>query len=186
MNFCSQCGKSVTFRVPDGDNMPRHVCDHCDTIHYENPKIVVGALPVWEDKILLCKRAIEPRYGYWTLPAGFMENDETLEQGALRESCEEANVNLEIDGLYTLFSLPYVNQVFVMYRARLLDLDFHPGSESLDVALFDEKDIPWDQLAFRTIHYTLKHFIDDRVSGNFPVHNLTINANNRTSMDDDD
>ena len=184
MNFCSQCGKSVSHRIPEGDNMPRHVCDHCDTIHYENPKVVVGALPVWEDKILLCRRAIEPRYGYWTLPAGFMENDETLEQGALRESREEANANLEIDGLYTVFSLPYVNQVYVMFRAQLKDLDFFPGTESLEVDLFNKQDIPWDNLAFRTIHYTLEYFLKDRKSNHFPVHNITIDANNRTGMKD--
>ena len=159
--------------------MPRHVCDHCDSIHYQNPKIVVGTLPVWENKILLCKRAIEPRYGAWTLPAGFMENDETLEQGALRESHEEANANLELEGLYTVFSLTHVNQVYVMYRARLLDLDFYPGSESLEVDLFEEKDIPWNEIAFRTIHHTLEFYFQDRQKGLFPVHTMDIHKNNR-------
>ena len=182
MKFCSTCGKPVSIRVPDGDNMPRHVCDHCDAIHYQNPKIIVGALPVWEDKILLCKRAIEPRYGTWTLPAGFMENAETLEQGALRESREEANANLELQGLYSVFSLTHVNQVYIMYRAQLLDLDFSPGIESLEVALFDEKDIPWNDIAFRTIHHTLKYFLEDRKTGQFPVHTMDIHQNNREAV----
>jgi ADP-ribose pyrophosphatase YjhB (NUDIX family) len=182
MKFCSACGKPVTIRVPEGDNMPRHVCDHCDAIHYQNPKIIVGTLPVWEGKILLCKRAIEPRYGCWTLPAGFMENAETLEQGALRESREEANANLELDGLFSVFSLTHVNQIYVMYRARLLDMDFSPGSESLEVELFDEKDIPWNELAFRTIHHTLEFYLQDRQHGQFPVHTLDIHQNNREAV----
>ena len=178
MKFCSQCGKPVAQRVPDGDNLPRHICDHCETIHYHNPKIVTGCLPVWEDKILLCKRAIEPRYGLWTLPAGFMENDETLEQAAERESREEANANLEIDDLYTVISLPHVNQVYMMFRAQLKDLNFAPGIESLDVALFEEQQIPWDKLAFGTIQMTLKLFFEDRQRGHFPVHTRTIDNRN--------
>jgi len=170
MNFCSECGKPVVFRIPEGDNLPRYVCDHCDTIHYQNPKVVTGCIPVWQDQILLCKRAIEPRYGLWTLPAGFMENAETMEQAAMRECMEEANARVELEGLYTLFSLPHVNQVYVMYRARLLDLDFFPGSESLEVALYKEDAIPWQQLAFRTIIHTLEFFFADRKAGHFHVH----------------
>lgn len=182
MKFCSECGNPVTVRIPEGDNMPRHVCNNCDTIHYQNPKIIVGALPIWEDKILLCKRAIEPRHGCWTLPAGFMENAETLEQGALRESQEEANANLELEGLFSVFSLTHVNQIYVMYRAQLLDLDFHPGPESLEVDLFEEKNIPWEQLAFRTIHHTLEYFFSDRKAGNYSVHTHSIHANNREAV----
>ncbi|MDH5738151.1 MAG: NUDIX hydrolase [Gammaproteobacteria bacterium] len=174
MNYCSECGKPVVFRIPEGDNLPRYVCEHCDTIHYQNPKIVTGCLPVWEDKILLCKRAIEPRYGLWTLPAGFMENAETMEQAAMRECMEEANANVELEGLYTLFSLPHVNQVYVMYRARLLDLDYFAGSESLDVALYKEEEIPWQQLAFRTITHTLEFFFADRKAGHFNIHTRDI------------
>lgn len=156
--------------------MPRYVCEHCQSIHYQNPKIVAGCLPIWEDKILLCKRAIEPRYGRWTLPAGFMENEETLEQAARRECYEEAQANVELQGLYAMFSLPHVNQVYVMYRARLLDLDFGPGSESLEVDLFLEKDIPWSELAFRTITHTLEFFFADRQSGHFNLHTRDLYA----------
>jgi ADP-ribose pyrophosphatase YjhB (NUDIX family) len=183
MKYCSECGEPVSILVPDGDNRPRHVCGNCETIHYQNPKIIVGTLPVWEDKILFCKRAIEPRYGCWTLPAGFMENDETLEEGALRESREEANANLELEGIFSIFSLTHVNQVYIMYRARLLDLDFSPGSESLDVKLLDEEDIPWNELAFRTIHHTLENFLEDRKKGHFSVHTHNIHANNREAVE---
>lgn len=169
MKFCSQCGKPVIQRVPAGDNLPRYICDHCNIVHYQNPNIVAGCIPVLGDQILLCKRAIEPRYGYWTLPAGFMENAETLEQAAMRESMEEANANVKLQSLYTVFSLPHVNQVYVMYRAELVDEHFSAGIESLEVKLFDEQDIPWDELAFRTIHYTLKYFFDDRRQGEFKI-----------------
>lgn len=176
MKFCSECGKPVVFRIPEGDNLPRYVCEHCQTIHYQNPKIVTGCIPVWEDKVLLCKRAIEPRHGLWTLPAGFMENNETMEQGAMRECYEEATARVELQGLYALFSLPHINQVYVMYRARLLDLDFAPGSESLEVELYLEKDIPWQQLAFRTISHTLEFYFADRQSGNFNLHTRDLYA----------
>lgn len=169
MNYCHQCGKPVVKRVPEGDNQSRFVCDHCQTIHYQNPKIVAGAIPVIGDKILLCKRAIEPRYGFWTLPAGFMENGETVEQAAMRESMEEAHANIELEQLYSVFSLPHVNQVYMMFRARLLDENYAAGAESLEVKLFSEDEIPWDQLAFRTIHYTLKYFYADRRRGNFEM-----------------
>lgn len=174
MKFCSQCGSPVSLRVPPGDSLPRHVCDACDVIHYQNPKIVAGCLPVWEDKVLLCRRAIEPRYGLWTLPAGFMENDETTEEAAAREALEEANARLEILSLYTLISLPHVNQVYVMYRARLLDRQFSAGTESLEVRLFGEHEIPWEQLAFRTIDRTLRHFFADRSRGEFGVYSSAI------------
>jgi len=179
MKFCSQCGNNVEVRIPSGDNRERHVCEHCDTIHYQNPNVVTGCLPIWEDKILLCKRAIEPRHGFWTLPAGFMENDETLEQAATRESIEEANANLEIKGLYTVISLPHVNQIYMLYLARLLDLNFSPGPESLDVKLFTEEQIPWDNLAFRTIDFTLKRYFEDRKTNHFPVHSSFIEKHNR-------
>ena len=165
--------------IPEGDNRPRHVCSNCKTIHYQNPKIVTGTLPVWNDQILLCKRAIEPRYGFWTLPAGFMENGEALEQAANRESTEEANANLENIQLYTMISLPHINQIYIMYLAKLKDLDYSPGEESLEVALFKEEDIPWDSLAFRTIDFTLKRYFEDRQKQHFPVHTHTIEANNR-------
>ena len=168
--FCTQCGSDrIAQRIPDGDDHVRDVCDACGHVHYFNPKIVVGALPVWGDRVLLCKRAIEPRYGKWTLPAGFMEENETLEDGASRETLEEASARIRIEGLYTVLSLPDISQVYMLYRATLADLNFAAGTESLEVALFTEQEIPWDELAFRTISTTLRHYFADRVSGNFPV-----------------
>lgn len=170
MNFCSHCGAPVHLKVPPGDNRARYVCERCGTIHYQNPKLVVGCIPEWEDRILLCRRAIEPRYGMWTLPAGFMENGETVAECAERETLEEAGARVELLGLYHLINLPDINQVYLIYRARLLDLDFHPGEESLEVALFREVEVPWQQIAFRTVKITLDHFYADRKSGVFGLH----------------
>jgi ADP-ribose pyrophosphatase YjhB (NUDIX family) len=169
MKYCSQCGETLTFRVPEGDNLPRHVCAACGTIHYQNPKIVVGCIPEWGDKILLCKRAIEPRYGLWTLPAGFMENGETVQQGAARETLEEAEARVEIGDLYALFNLPHINQVYMLFRGRLLDLDFGPGDESLEVALMDESEIPWNAIAFPVIEESLRLYLSDRAEGVFQM-----------------
>jgi ADP-ribose pyrophosphatase YjhB (NUDIX family) len=170
MKYCSQCGADrLEFRIPEGDTLPRFVCAACGTIHYQNPKIVVGCLPEWNGQVLLCKRAIEPRHGLWTLPAGFLENGETLSAGALRETLEEANARVLLDPLYTLISLPQINQIYMMFRARLADLDFGPGVESLEVRLFDEADIPWESLAFRTIARTLRNWFLDRKRGVFPL-----------------
>ena len=174
MNFCSQCGAPVAHRIPPGDTLPRHVCDACGTIHYSNPKMVVGAIPEWEDRILLCRRAIEPRYGKWTLPAGFMENDETTAEAAARETLEEACARIEVGELYTLIDVPHISQVHIVYRARLLDLDFRAGEESLDMALFTEDEIPWEQIAFRSIAISLRHFFDDRRSGQWGVHTASL------------
>lgn len=170
INFCSACGAPVVVRVPAGDSLPRHVCDRCNAIHYRNPKLVVGTLPAWQDRILLCKRAIEPRHGKWTLPAGFMENDETVPAAAVRETVEESGAHIEIGDLYTLISVPHISQVHVIYRAQLLDLEFAPGEETLEVALFREEEIPWDEIAFRTIALTLKHYFADRRAGRFDFH----------------
>src|SRR5712664_771923 len=167
MNFCSNCGAKVVLRVPPGDSLPRHVCDNCNTIHYRNPLVVVGTIPVWEDRILICKRAIEPRYGLWTLPAGFMENNESASQGAAREALEEANAKVEITDLYTVYSIPHISQVYMMFLARLLDPDVSPGTESLEVKLATEAEIPWDQLAFTMVKRSLEHFIEDRKTGIF-------------------
>lgn len=174
MKFCSNCGGSVEFLIPPGDNLPRYVCPRCDIVHYTNPKIVVGCVPEWQDKVLLCRRAIEPRYGYWTLPAGFMENNETTAEAALRETREEANANVELGELYSLYSLPHISQVYLMYRSRLLDLDFGPGQESLEVRLFDESEIPWDEIAFVVVRKTLQNYFSDRRNGYFPLHTGTI------------
>lgn len=174
MKFCSNCGAGVAFRIPPGDTLPRHVCEQCGTIHYQNPKIIVGALPVWEDRVLLCRRAIEPRHGMWTLPAGFMENEETTAQAAARETLEEACARIEVGELYTLIDVPHISQVHIVYRARLLDLDFRPGEESLEVALFREEDIPWQKIAFRSILMSLRHFFEDRRSGRWAVHTASL------------
>lgn len=167
MKFCSECAHPVDLRVPEGDNRPRYVCAQCEAIHYQNPKLVVGSIPVWEEggelKVLLCKRAIEPRHGYWTLPAGFMENAETTAQAAIRETEEEAGANVELGELFTLLNVAQVHQVHLFYLARLLDLDFAAGVESLDVQLFSENEIPWDDLAFPTVRTTLELFFADRV-----------------------
>ena len=165
MRYCSVCGSpEIALRIPEGDTLPRDVCEACGTIHYQNPKVVVGCLPEWEGRVLLCKRAIEPRLGLWTLPAGFLENGETLANGALRETLEEAQARVALGELYTVISLPMINQVYMMFRARLLDLGFGPGTESLEVRLFDESEIPCESLAFRTIARTLRnHFLDRRL-----------------------
>ena len=174
MKYCSSCGAAVAFRIPPGDTLPRHVCERCGTIHYQNPKVVVGALAVWEDKVLLCRRAIEPRHGMWTLSAGFMENDETTAQAAARETLEEACARIEVGELYTLIDVPHISQVHIIYRARLLDLDFRAGEESLEVGLFTEDEIPWEQIAFRSIAISLRHFFADRRSGQWSVHTASL------------
>jgi len=168
MKFCSACGAPVELRQPADDNRLRHICTLCATIHYQNPNLVIGAIPEWEDgRILLCRRAIEPCYGLWTLPAGFMENAETTEDAAIRETLEEANARIAITGLYSMYNLPYINQVYLLFRSKLLDLDFSPGAESLEVELFKELDIPWNELAFRPVHFTLQRFFAERKAGSF-------------------
>jgi ADP-ribose pyrophosphatase YjhB (NUDIX family) len=166
MKYCSECAAAVTLAIPVGDNRPRHVCTSCGTIHYQNPKMVLGSIPVWERdgelKILLCKRAIEPRHGYWTLPAGFMEIGETTAAAAIRETEEEAGAHIALGKLFSLLNVVRVQQVHMFYLATLLDLDFAPGEESLDVQLFSEAEIPWDDLAFPTIRATLELFFADR------------------------
>jgi len=185
MKFCSECAHPVTVAIPDGDNRPRYVCTNCGTIHYQNPKLVIGSIPVWERdgelKVLLCKRAIEPRYGYWTLPAGFMENEETTGEAAQRETEEEAGANVALGNLFTLLNVAHVHQVHLFYLAELLDLDFAAGIESLDVRLFAEHEIPWDDLAFPTIRTTLELFFKDRArmresgaSGGYGFHSQDI------------
>jgi ADP-ribose pyrophosphatase YjhB (NUDIX family) len=176
MKFCSHCGNQVSQRVPAGDNRLRYVCEHCHTIHYQNPRIVAGCLPIWGEQVLLCRRAIEPRRGYWTLPAGFMENGETLEQAAARETQEEACARVRDLSLYTLFDLPHINQVYLFFRAELVDLDFAVGEESLEVQLFHEDNIPWSELAFPTVGRTLECFFADRREHVYPVRNEPLEA----------
>ena len=170
MKFCSQCGALVNRRTPTGDTHERFVCDACQTIHYQNPKMIVGCIPEWEDRILLCRRAIEPRHGFWTLPAGFMELHETTAQAAAREALEEANAAIEIGDMYTLYSLPHIDQVYLIYRGRLRSLDYAPGQESLEVQLFRETEIPWTQIAFPVVTFTLQHYFADRREGRYSLH----------------
>jgi ADP-ribose pyrophosphatase YjhB (NUDIX family) len=167
IKFCNSCGKPVNHRIPEGDTFTRAVCDACAHIQYENPKIVVGCIPVLGERILICRRAIEPRYGLWTLPAGFMENEETAAEGAMREALEEAHARVAIDDLYTVFSVPHISQVHMMFRARLLNEDFGAGVESLEVRLVTADEIPWHELAFTVVRRTLEHFLEDRKRGVF-------------------
>lgn len=185
MKYCHHCAAPVLLKVPEGDDKPRHICADCDTIFYQNPKNVVGTLPVFEDRVLLCKRAIEPRLGLWTLPAGFMENGESSLQGAIRETIEEAGAHIRVadDSLYTLFNLPRINQVYMFFRAELLDLEFAPGFESLAVEMFREQDIPWNEIAFPVVRETLQHYFSDRPAKNFPVRMFdVIHASDRRSV----
>lgn len=165
MKFCSNCGHAVEVRVPDGDNLPRFVCPACHTIHYENPKLVVGCVPEHEGRILLCKRAIEPRLGYWTVPAGFMENGETLEAAAARESREEALAEVTIGSLLAIVNVVHAHQVHVMYRATLPAAEFGVGVESLEVELLRIEDIPWPEIAFPSVEFALRRYLEDRELG---------------------
>ncbi|MCL2310046.1 MAG: NUDIX hydrolase [Proteobacteria bacterium] len=164
INFCSQCGAAAPeFRIPEGDLKPRHVCRQCGHIHYVNPKSIVGTLPRWKDQVLLCRRAIEPRYGLWTLPAGFLEIGETIGEGAQRETLEEANAAVILDRLYTVITLPKIGQLHLMFLADLPRPEFSAGAESLEARLFDEANIPWETMAFRTVSRTLRCFFSDRL-----------------------
>ncbi len=162
MKFCPACGNSTIMSIPDGDNRERQVCEHCDTIHYQNPNNVVGCLLEWEGKVLLCKRGIEPRYGYWTLPAGFMENQETTMEGAAREAREEANATAVDLRLFGVYNLPRISQVYIMFVGKLKNGFAEVGEESLEVGLYAEADIPWDDLAFPIVVESLKRYFEDR------------------------
>jgi ADP-ribose pyrophosphatase YjhB (NUDIX family) len=170
MKFCATCGAAVTRKVPAGDNVPRFVCDSCQAIHYQNPKVVVGCIPEWDGQILLCKRAIEPRSGLWTFPAGFMELGETVEAAVIRETLEEAHAEVDLQGLYGVFSLPHVSQVYIIYRGTLRTPDFRAGEESLEVQLYSRKDLPWNDLAFPVIREALERYVEDCERGSFRVH----------------
>ena len=175
IKYCKNCGTAVVYRLPDdGDTKNRAVCPACNTVHYENPLNVVGTVPVWGDKVLLCKRNIEPRKGKWTLPAGFMELDETASEGAARETVEEAGAQFEMQALFSVLSVPKVGQVHLFYRAKLTSDQFAPGYETQEARLFTEADIPWDDIAFRTVKVTLERFFADRAVGVFGVHQVDI------------
>jgi ADP-ribose pyrophosphatase YjhB (NUDIX family) len=166
-SYCSNCGKPTVTVTPLGDDRLRQVCPSCKTIHYENPKVVVGCIPQWEEKILLCRRAIEPRYGKWTIPAGFLEIGETVAEGAKRETLEEACARVDDLVAYALYNLSFIGQIYIMFRGRLVDNDYKPGHESLSVDLFNENEIPWDDLAFPVVEKTLKKYFTDRKTGKF-------------------
>jgi ADP-ribose pyrophosphatase YjhB (NUDIX family) len=174
MKYCSVCGSELRVGIPEGDNRQRHICDHCSTVHYRNPKVVAGCIAHWDDKVLMCRRAIEPRQGLWTVPAGFMENGETTYEAAVRETLEEANARVGIEDLYVTVNLPHISQVYMLFRGRLLDLDFSPGDESLEAELMSESDMPWDRIAFPTVSEALKLYFVDRTRGEFPVRMLDI------------
>jgi len=174
MNYCSHCGAPVELRVPPGDHLPRYVCNACGTIHYQNPRLVVGCVPEHAGRILLCRRAIEPRLGYWTVPAGFMENGETLQQAAARESHEEALARVEIGSLLAVVHVLHARQVHVFFRAALLNPEYGAGAESLEVALVAPAEIPWGELAFPSTEYALRRYLEDRGSGREPHHFTTI------------
>ena len=178
LKHCRVCGSAVVYRLPDdGDTKVRAVCPGCNTVHYENPLNVVGTVPTWGDdgaQVLLCKRNIEPRWGKWTLPAGFMEMGETTAQGAARETVEEAGAQFEMQDLFTVMNVVRVGQVHMFYRAKLLSTDFDPGFETIEARLFMESEIPWDEIAFRTVKETLEHYFEDRRSGKFGIHTADI------------
>jgi ADP-ribose pyrophosphatase YjhB (NUDIX family) len=170
IQHCRRCGARVEYRVPEGDNRERAVCTACGEIHYENPINVVGTVPVWGELVLLCRRNIEPRYGLWTLPAGFLELGESTADGARRETVEEAGANIELGALFTVLNVVRVGQLHLFYLARMLDTGLAPGPETIEARLFREDDLPWDRIAFRTVRQTLEHYFADRRAGRFDVH----------------
>ncbi|MGH8280265.1 MAG: NUDIX hydrolase [Gammaproteobacteria bacterium] len=170
MHFCRNCGRPVVLKVPPGDHLPRYVCEHCGTIHYQNPRVVVGSIPVRGERVLLCRRAIEPRRGLWTLPAGFLENDETVEQGAARETLEEALATVEIGKLFALVNVPHVHQVHLFFLATLPEERYGVGAETLETALYAEAEVPWPQIAFPSVRFALETFFADRRRGGFAFH----------------
>lgn len=184
ISFCNLCGSSLSLRIPATDDRARHICDACGHVHYQNPRIIVCALPCFEDKVLMCKRAIEPRYGLWTLPGGFMENGESTLDAAVRETLEEANARIRIHDLYSLYNVIHINQVHLFFRAELLDLDFSAGTESLEVALFDEHDMPWDSMAFPAVTSTLQQYFLDLPQQRFPLRlaDVVVSATNGRSI----
>lgn len=166
MNYCSHCGSAdLSITIPVGDNRPRYVCGNCETIHYQNPNVVAGCLPVWGEKVLLCRRAIEPRHGFWNIPSGYLENGESVAQGAMREVWEEAAAKVDIEYLITLYDLPKINQVYLQFIGQLVNGEFGIGEESLECRLFEEHEIPWDEMAFTSSLFTLRRYFEDRKQG---------------------
>lgn len=172
MRYCCYCGGPVVERIPAGDSLPRMVCDACDIVHYRNPRVIVGTLPLWKDqRVLMCKRAIEPRLGFWTIPCGFLENGETTEEGAIRETQEEAHANVRITNLHSVYSIPHINQVYLVYRAELLDLNFSAGEESLEVRLYERDEINWSEIAFSSVRFALESYYTDLDARTVRTHN---------------
>jgi ADP-ribose pyrophosphatase YjhB (NUDIX family) len=175
MRFCDRCGAPVILRVPAGESLPRHVCDACGTVHYLNPKLIAGSVPTAADgSILLCRRGIEPRHGFWTLPAGFMELGETSAAAAARETREEACAELSALALHSVIDVPQVSQVHLMFRGQLVDDRHAAGAETLETRLFAEAELPWAELAFPSVTLALEAFLADRRQGAFAVHALTV------------
>lgn len=174
MNFCSNCASPVAFRIPEGDTLPRYICDSCGRIHYENPRLVAGGIAEYQGQVLLCRRAIEPRLGRWTLPAGFMELGESTVEAARRETMEEACAELDCPQLFSLIDVPHINQVHLFYRGKLTGGHHAAGPESIETNLFSESDIPWEDLAFRSVMITLESYFADRLRGSFEVHSRTL------------
>lgn len=171
MNYCSHCGsQDLELKIPEGDNRPRYVCPDCGTIHYSNPKMVVGCLPFFEDRILLCKRAIEPRIGFWNLPAGYLENGESVEEGARRETLEEAGIDVEIIRVHCLYSIPRINQVYCFFLARMYSPEWRIGEETLEADLFRPEEIPYEDIAFPSSVYAIRRYLEDKENAVFYTH----------------
>lgn len=182
IQYCNQCGSSVTFSIPEGDNLPRHVCAACGHIHYENPRLIVGCIAEWEGKLLLCRRAIEPRLGFWTPPAGFMENGETTAQAAARETLEEAGAKVLLDAPFALINIAHINQVHLFYRGRMADGMHIPGVESLATALFPPSEIPWPELAFSSVEIALRRYLEDRERQTFGFHEVELAPQSQANL----
>ena len=177
MKYCSSCGQPVEFRIPPGDHQPRHLCDACGTVFYQNPKVIAGCIPEAEDgRVLMCRRAIEPRLGKWTFPAGFLEMGETTAQGAARETLEEAQAQVEVDDLFVVIGIPYVSQIYMVHRGRMVGSHHGATHESLETRLMREDEIPWDEIAFPTVYHSLRHFFADRTKGVREFHTFDLTA----------
>lgn len=174
MSFCIACGTKAVHRIPDGDHLPRLVCPACGHIHYENPRLIVGCIAEWDERILLCKRAIEPRLGYWTLPAGFMENGESTCQAAIRETWEEAGARVRIDAAFAMINIAHINQVHLFYRGKMADAAFSAGEESLEVRLFAPTEIPWEEISFHSVRHCLEAYLSERDHGRYSFHELSL------------
>ena len=174
MKYCSECGAQLEHRIPPGDHLPRVVCSDCETVHYRNPKVIVGCVPEFEGRVLMCRRNIEPRLGKWTFPAGFMEMGETSAEGAARETFEESLARVEVGGLLSVINVPHVSQIYLIHRARMRDDTHGPTPESSETVLMTESEIPWDEIAFPTIWHSLRYWFDDRKAGVEGFHALDL------------